>query len=158
MLARLFIRTSVANSAEMLSTLNALATRVWAALLAKYPAWESYGVSWGEGELEVAVPAPASSQAGHLVVFTDRGENVWVRFSPPSMCYCVDTDEEMLSVVEELLSERAVFVTTWRGEKWTGTTLVRPEQAPLIEPGEVARVVSWTGARDRVVAEAGACP
>jgi hypothetical protein len=131
--------------------LNALAQRVWEELAGCYPDWERYAVSWGEGDLEVAVPAPAGSNAGHLVVFTDQGERVWVRFSPPSMSYRVEGDDEMLSVIAELMSERAVFVTTWRGDRWTGTALVRAEQAPALEAGESARIVSWTGALDRVV-------
>jgi hypothetical protein len=67
------------------------------------------------------------------------------------MSYRVEGDDEMLSVIAELMSERAVFVTTWRGDRWTGTALVRAEQAPALEAGESARIVSWTGALDRVV-------
>jgi hypothetical protein len=131
--------------------LNALAERVWEKLAARYPDWERYAVSWGEGDLEVAVPAPAGSNAGHLVVFTDQGERVWVRFSPASMSYRVEGDDEMVSVIAELMSERAVFVTTWRGDRWTGTALVRAEQEPALAAGESARIVSWTGGLDRVV-------
>jgi hypothetical protein len=123
---------------------------VWAALAVRYPEWERYAVCWGDGDLEVAVPAPAGSHAGHLVVFTDQGENVWVRFSPPSMSHAVRNDDEMLSVIDELLSGKAAFVTTWRGDRWTGTLLVRGDQAPVVQKGETARIVSWTGALDRV--------
>ena len=124
---------------------------MWAALAARYPEWERYAVGWGDGDLEVAVPAPAGSNAGHLVVFTDQGERVWVRFSPPSMSHAVENDDAMLSVINELLSEKAAFVTTWRGDRWTGTTLVRGEQSPVVQTGETARIVSWTGSLDRIV-------
>jgi hypothetical protein len=73
--------------------------------------------SRAEDDLEVTVPSPSGSKARHLVVFTNNGKDVWVRFSPPSMCYAVDDEAELLSIVNQLLSGEASFVTTWRGNQ-----------------------------------------
>src|SRR5262249_45359900 len=131
--------------------LNELASKTWEALSGKYPGWGNHLDSRGADDLEVAVPAPSGSKAGHLIVFTNNGEDLWVRFSPPSMCYAVDNEKELLWIIDQLLSGEASFVTTWRGNQWTGTTLVKAGQQPGLEPGEVAHVVSWTGLDDRVV-------
>jgi hypothetical protein len=132
--------------------LNPLASRVRDRLLAEFPEWRQYVGMTANGDLEVAVPAPVGSHAGHLVVFTDRGENLWVRFSPPNMCYPLDSEDEMLSVLAQLLRDEALFVVTRRGGEWSGTTLVRNGSRPLVDEGEVADVVSWSGRLDRTSA------
>jgi hypothetical protein len=81
-------------------SLNPLARRVWIALLAAYPEWAKYFGTWGDDDLEVAVSAPIGSNAGHLVVFIAKGQDLWIRFSPPSMCYSVDDEAELLSVIQ----------------------------------------------------------
>lgn len=133
--------------------LNPLAARVWARLVSEYPEWREHADTLENGDLECAVPAPPGSSAGHLVVFTARGENLWVRYSPPQMCYALDDEDEMLSIVRQLLHDEALFVATRNGTDWTGTTLIRPGDIPHVEPGEIAQVVSWSGKLDRVVAE-----
>jgi hypothetical protein len=131
--------------------LNPLAGRVWARVLAEFPEWSACGELIGDGDLEVAVPAPDGSHAGHLVVFTDRGEDLWVRFSPPHTCYSLDDEDEMVSIVRQLLREEALFVVTRKNGEWSGTTLVRPGSAPSLEDGEVAHVVSWSGRLDQTL-------
>src|SRR6266478_1718483 len=86
--------------------LNPLAQRAWKALLAKYPGPEEHFGTCGSDDLEVAFPAPPGSNAGHLVAFTARGKDLWLRFSPPNMCYGVDDESEMLDVIEQLLTEK----------------------------------------------------
>lgn len=127
-----------------------MAKRLWSRLLVEYPEWENYFDTLKEGELEVAVPAPAGSKAGHLVVFTSNGD-LWVRYSPPQMCYPVDNEEEMLSVIKQLLADQAAFVVITEDGEWAGTTLVKPGQEPPLEPGQVAQVVSWSGRHDDTI-------
>jgi hypothetical protein len=67
------------------------------------------------------------------------------------MCYALDDEEEMLSIVQQLLTEQALFVVTMTDDAWTETTLIRPGQEPCLEPGQVAHVVSWSGVHDRTV-------
>jgi hypothetical protein len=131
--------------------LNPLAKQTWAALSAEYPDWEKYFGTCGENDLEVAVPATSGSKAGHLVVFTARGEEIWLRYSPGNMCYMVDDQREMLDIVRQLIAEQALFVVTMQGDEWAGTTLIRPGQEPELEGDQVARVVSWSGAYDKTV-------
>lgn len=131
------------------SDLNPLAERAWKTLLAKYPEWREHFGTCGSDDLEVAVPAPVGSNAGHLVIFTARGEDLWLRFSPPHMCYGVDDEGEMLDVIEQLMSEKALFVVITQGDSWAGTTLIRRGDDLELEKGQVARIVSWTGSHDR---------
>ena len=131
--------------------LNPLAKRTWETLLAEYPDWEKYFGTCGADDLEVAVPAPPGSNAGHLVVFTARGEDLWLRYSPGNMCYMVDDRKEMLDIIGQLLTEQALFVVTMQGAEWVGTTLLRREQEPELQDNQIANVVSWSGAYDRTV-------
>lgn len=131
-------------------TLNPLAQRVWARLLSEYPAWEQYFDEEG-GDLEVAIPAPPGSNADHLVIFTARGEDIWVRYLLPFMCYTVDDDEELVSIIKQLLAEQAIFVVTMDGSEWAGTTLIRPGFQPSLEPGQTAHIVAWSGIHDKTI-------
>jgi hypothetical protein len=134
--------------------LNPLAQRAWAALTEVYPEWTRYFGTCGEDDLEVTIPAPMGSNAGHLVIFTSKGEDMWIRFSPPSMCYSVDDETEMLDVVRQLLAETALFLVVMRDDKWAGTVLIRrgkPGDLPRLEPNQVAHVVSWSGTYDRTI-------
>ena len=130
--------------------MNTFATIVKGWVDKAFPAWKQLGRERDDGEFELAFPSPAGSKAGHLVIFTSQG-NAWVRFSPPRMCYCVEDRKEMSLVVKHLLSDAALFVTIFRGRKWTGTTLVRPGTKPDLEPGEVATIVSWSGNHDESI-------
>ncbi len=136
------------------ASLNPLARRVWIALLAAFPEWAKYFGTCGNDDLEVAVSAPIGSNAGHLVVFTAKGQDLWIRFSPPSMCYSVDNEAEMLSVIQQLLAETALFAVVMRCDEWAGTTLIRrgvPGDVPQLGPNEVAYVVSWSGQYDQTI-------
>lgn len=133
--------------------LNALARRVWSALIANYPDWAAYFGASGEDDLEVAIPAPMGSNAGHLVIYTAQGKDLWLRFSPPSMCYSVRDETEMI-IIRQLLTDKVCFAVVMRGDKWAGTTLVRqdmPGDVPLLKCGEAAQVVSWSGKHDRII-------
>jgi hypothetical protein len=139
-------------------SLNPLARRVWTALIATHPEWAELFGTCGTNDLEVAIPAPVGSKAGHLVVFTARGKDLWIRFSPPSMCYPVDDETEMLDVIQQILAETALFAVVMRGEEWVGTTLIRrgePTDASQLGPNEVAHIVSWSGNYDQTI-ESGA--
>jgi hypothetical protein len=135
-------------------SLNPLARRVWTALISAYPEWSKYFGTCGDDDLEAAVPAPIGSNAGHLIIFTARGEDLWLRFSPPSMCYSVDDESEMVYVIRELVAERVFFVVVMRGDEWAGTSLIRREEPgdlPQLEPDQVAHIVSWSGKYDRTI-------
>jgi len=103
-----------------------------------------------DGEFEVSVRPPRGSEAGRLVIFTSRGD-LWVRFAPPNMCYAVESRRELVSIVRQLVSERALFVVTYRRRKWTETTIVPRTSSLDLAHGETAHVVSWSGRFDRIV-------
>jgi IS30 family transposase len=150
--ARIPSRASTAMS--NVDSLNALARRIWTALIAAHPEWAEFFGTCGKDDLEVAISAPVGSNAGHLVVFTAKGRDLWIRFSPPSMCYSVDDETELLSVIQQLLAETALFAVVMRGDEWAGTTLIRrgePRDVPQLGSNEVAHVVSWSGKYDQTI-------
>jgi hypothetical protein len=135
-------------------SLNSLARRVWTALVAARPEWSPFFGTSGEDDLEVSVPAPVGSSAGNLVIFTAKGESVWVRYSPPSMCYAVEDETELLDVVQQLLADTALFMVVKRGGEWTETTLIRrgeKKDIPELGPNEAVTVVSWSGKYDQII-------
>lgn len=138
--------------------LNALGTQVRDALLEGHPEWaDSVGVL-ADGDLELAVPAPPGSRAGHLVVFTNQGKDIWIRYAHPNMCYAVDSVEEMHLVVAALLADEAFVVVVTSGDEWIETTLLRPGQDPVLVEGQVANIVSWHGQSDKIVSFMGGHP
>jgi hypothetical protein len=62
--------------------LNSRAQQARAHIIGKYPSWSDYFGIRGEDDLEVAVPTPAGSNAGHLGIFTN-GDDLWLHYSPP---------------------------------------------------------------------------
>jgi hypothetical protein len=131
--------------------LNPLGTRIRDVLLREHPGWTRYVEILPGGDLEVAVPAPRGSRAGHLVISTTRGESTWVRYSPARMSYPVESVEQLLAVVDALLHDRAFFLVVSNGDEWIETSLLRPGEEPVLAEGQVADVVSWSGLNDRIV-------
>jgi hypothetical protein len=132
--------------------LNSLGIQVRDSLLRRHEDWGEYVSTLPNGDLELAIPAPQGSRAGHLVIFfTARGKDMWIRYSPPRACYCVETDRELHAVVEALLADDAFFVVVTDGDTWIETSLLRPGEEPVLAEGQVANMVSWSGRHDKVV-------
>ena len=121
------------------------------AVLSQFPEWATFAEIREEGDLEIAVPAPAGSKAGHLVIATQDGKDLWIRFSPPYMAYPVDSKQELLDIVKQLLAEQASFAVVMEGAEWKETTLVIPKEIPELQPGQTAQIVSWLGTHDQEV-------
>jgi hypothetical protein len=127
--------------------LNPVARRAWKRLELDFPSWVAY-LDIRDGELEFALPAPSGSNAGHLVAFSHKND-LWVRFSPPYMCYAVDDENEMASLVKQLTADEIVFKVITKGAEWVETTLTKPQEKCEAIPGHSVRVVSWSGRFDR---------
>ncbi len=82
---------------------------------------------------------------------SSKGKDLWLRLSPSRMCYSLDGSEEMLTIIRALLVDEVLFVRTTAGEKWMGTTLIHPGDEPVLQAGEIAELVSWSGRFDRTV-------
>ncbi len=92
----------------------------------------------------------ATRKAGALVVRTVRGEDIWIRFAPPHMCYCADDEEELLTIVDALVDERVMFARiAGPQDEWTGTTLIAQCARVDLQTGEMATVRSWSGRFDQ---------
>lgn len=133
-----------------MESLKPFAKQVAGALLAKYPEWKKYLGASDHGDLEVAIPAPEGSNAGHLVVFT-KGADMWIRFAPPQMCYSVESSDEMFSMISGLPADQIVFIVTMHEDNWVETTLAQAHEEPKLKQGQAAQIVSWTGIYDRTL-------
>jgi hypothetical protein len=131
--------------------LNPLGIRVRDSVLRAHEDWAGYLSVLPSGDLEIAVPAPRGSRAGHLVIFTAGGEDTWIRYTPARACYCVETDREMHAIIEALLADRAFFVVVTDGDDWVETSLLRPGEEAVLGEGQVANVLSWSGRYDKVL-------
>src|SRR5215472_14054987 len=127
--------------------LHSVARSAWKRLEAEFPLWVAY-LGIRDGELEFAVPAPAGSNAGHLVAFSNNND-LWVRFSPPYMCYAVNDEDEMVSIIRRLTADEALFKMIAKGDEWVETTLIRPHDKCESISGHCIRLVSWSGRFDR---------
>jgi hypothetical protein len=134
---------------NLTDSLNPVARRAAERRLQVHPEFRDLLQILEGGNFEASVPAPQRSQAGALVVSTAAAADIWVRVAPAQMCYGVDDEEEMLTVVNQLLRDEVLFVRTVDAKgTWTGTTLVRRVEDVTLETGETATVVSWSGRRD----------
>lgn len=128
---------------------NPVARSVRTALINRYPSFGA-DAEFRDGDVEASIAAPFGSQAGCLVVFT-KGKDMWLRFAPPQMCYPVDDTDEMLSILEQILSDVAVFAVVMSGEEWRETMLLKAGDRPTLSHDERAQIVSWSGKYDEVI-------
>ena len=133
----------------MTERLNATARKALQSVLKDHPDWRTYA-SEQSGELELAVPAPGTSQAGHLIVQSHQGD-LWIRFAPPYTGYSPDDCRDLRRLVKAILADEVVFVTVMKGKQWVQTTLSLPKPKLRLRTGQTARILSWSGAEDQVV-------
>ena len=132
---------------KQIEQLSPVAKRAWKCLESDFPSWAAH-LDARDGELEFAVPAPLGSTAGHLVAFSHE-DQLWVRFSPPNLCYPADDENEMVSLIEQLTADKVVFKVVSKGDEWVETTLAKPQEKTESVAGHSVRYVSWSGRFDR---------
>ncbi|KHD05078.1 hypothetical protein PN36_31075 [Candidatus Thiomargarita nelsonii] len=128
--------------------LNSFSKRIVNKLLSVYPKWEKFVDITDDGLLEVCVPAPKASNAGVMCIFTTVDDDLWIRFSHPYMCYSLDDEEEMIYIVNALITDQALFIVIMNGDEWVSTTLIPSGTKPTIEKGQKVKVISWHGNLD----------
>lgn len=141
-----------------LARLNPTARRFARALVRAFPKFGRTLRVLADGHFEAHVPAPKGSSAGALVCLTAGDGDIWVRFALPRAFYGVDDEKELVRVVGALLRDEARFVLLSKDRSWSGTTLVGRDKQPSTEPGESARIVSWSGKFDARVRPSRARP
>lgn len=82
------------------------------------------------------------------MAFSNKND-LWVRFSPPYMCYPADDVNEMVSLIKQLTADKIVFKVITKGAEWVETTLARAQEKYESIPGHSVRLVSWSGRFDR---------
>jgi hypothetical protein len=132
-----------------LERMSPLARRAWERIASEFPAWMTH-LNARDGELEFALPAPSGSTADHLVAFSQENQ-LWVRFSPPYLCYAVDDENEMVSIIRGLTEDKIVFKLTMKGDEWVETTLAKPPETTESCSERAVRLISWSGKHDRLL-------
>jgi hypothetical protein len=135
------------NDKMQIERLNPVARQAWERIASDFPLWKEH-LDTRDGELEFAVPAPAGSTAGHLVAFSHKN-NFWVRFSPPYMCYLVDDENQLVSLIRQLTTDQILFRVTTKGDEWVETSVAERKEKTESLPGHSVRYVSWSGKFDR---------
>src|ERR1700758_3256920 len=128
-------------------TLSPLAKEAWKRIASDFPQWTAH-LDTRDGELECAIPAPSGSKAGLLIIFTHE-DQLWVRFAPSYMCYLVDDEDEMASIVHKLTTDEILFRIVTKGDEWIETTIWNQQEESEAMPDCVVRYVSWSGRHDR---------
>lgn len=126
------------------------ARRFVKALVGKFPQFRRTLCVLPNGDFEAYIRAPRTSKAGALVCLS-HGSDVWVRFAPPRAVYAIDSTKELVTIVEQLMTNEIVFVLLSKQRKWSGTTLSRGSARPVQGVGESARIISWSGKFDRYI-------
>jgi hypothetical protein len=133
---------------------NPRARRFAAALLRHFPQFSGNLRVLPGGHFSSSIPAPPRSKARGLRCMSADGGDVWIQLSLRNAFYLVDNVPEMRRVLKMLLSDSVGFVLISRNRKWAETTLVHLDTSaalPALRVGDFARVISWSGARDRLV-------
>jgi hypothetical protein len=134
----------------VLEGLNPFARGVATALLAAPPSFGKSLRLLDQGHFEASLPAPSASQAGAVVVCTAHDNDIWIHLAPPQMWYAIDDEGEMLSVVEQFLSDEVLFVRVLdKSGAWLETTLMRASDELTVQDGEHVVALSWSGSLDR---------
>lgn len=140
-------RTSIFSKQPRMSP---TARRFAKALVGKFPQFRRQFCVLPNGDFEAYIMAPRISKAGALVCLS-HGSDVCVRFALPRTVYAINSTKELVSIVEQLLSNELVFVVLSKQRTWSGTTLVRRNDSPVRRVGESARLISWSGKFDRYI-------
>jgi len=135
---------------DLPESLNSIARRVATQLFLVRPEFQAGLEVLDGGHFEASIPTPEGSQAGALVVCTAHDGDIWVHFAPPQMWYSVDDEQELMTIVDQLLLDEVLFVRTIDANgAWAGTTLVRRIEDLELNEGETATLLSWSGSRDQ---------
>jgi len=135
------------NDKKQTERLSPVARRAWKRLESAFPLWKEH-LDARDRELEFDIPAPVGSAAGHLVAFSHQND-LWVRFSPPNVCYLADDQDELVSLIRQLTTDQILFKVTMKGDEWVETTLASPEERTDSHSAHSVRYVSWSGKFDR---------
>ncbi len=61
--------------------------------------------------------------------------------SLPNLCYPVDDEDELVSLIEQLTADKIVFKLVMKADEWVETTLAKPHQKPESISGRSVRFV-----------------
>ena len=103
------------------------------ALIGTHPSFARRLTVLDAGDFHADIRAPRGSSAYGLCVCTVKGEDTYVQFGVENALYPVDTEQELLDIVNKLISDRLKFVVCSKHGKWSETTLTRSLKRCLLK-------------------------
>jgi hypothetical protein len=121
-------------------------------LFARYPQWREYvAPDSGDGlALELTIPSPNPRLTAGLYIETNGEITVGVDwFHVHCWGEGAAAVQHALDFIDQFLSEELVVLAYFKGDKWTGSRSVKPQDPwPAPAPGERRLALSWTGRLD----------
>jgi hypothetical protein len=65
------------------------------------------------------------------------------------MCYLATDENELVSLISQLTTDKILFKVTMKGDEWVETSLATPEEKAETLPGHSIQYVSWSGKFDK---------
>ena len=99
--------------------------------------------------LELDIPTLNNSKLGGLVIQTTAEKDIWIRNYHPYSAYSVDTIEELITIMQGVLTNKILWVIALKDGEWFETTLINEAADIETEKGVTYTVLSWSGTSDR---------
>lgn len=130
--------------------MNAFSSSVYQRLLFAFPEWKNIHLDDSE-LLELEFPSPHKSSIGGLIIQTTDDNSIWIRNHQPCTAYLVDTTEEMLELIEDILSDTVFWAVGYKSNEWYETTLLSTLSQLEAENGVNYQILSWSGKHDQII-------
>ena len=116
-------------------------------IVQRYPSWSRHATvnNTPDGSpccLNLQVPCPPGSIAQYLRVTTCDGE-IMVSFDDPQTEFGGLSNEEALSMITDLVSQRACIAVIKAGELWVHSEIVADGEEVELEKGQAVKIYAW---------------
>lgn len=130
--------------------MNEFSYSVYQSLLFAFPEWKRIQLA-GSELLELEIPSPNNSSIGGLIIQTTDDNSIWIRNHHPCTAYPVDTTEEMLDTIHDILADKIFWAIGYKSNEWHETTLLYALTELQAEKGVVYQILSWSGKYDQLI-------
>ncbi len=130
--------------------MNAFSSSVYQSLLFAFPEWKNIQLTDSE-LLELEIPSPHNSSFGSLIIQTTDDNSIWIRNHQPCTAYLIDSSEEMLELIHDILSDTVFWAVGYKSKKWYETTLLSTLTQLEVEKGVEYQILSWSGKHDQII-------
>lgn len=130
--------------------MNPFSQTLSAKLLSLFPEMEDQSEAADE-HATLVFPNPNGADLGGLVIQTSEDNELWIRIFPGHSAYLVDSEEDLISIINGVLKDEILWVIGLKGGEWFETSLVYAVEDIDAAPDVMHYVFSWSGERDATV-------